>query len=65
MLFLIRSYDNEDKLSELLNNWKGAPKQMELLLGLFASAKNRRRSNTDRIVKKIRCNRCAIKGLIG
>lgn len=25
-------FDNEDKLSELLNNWTKAPKQMELLL---------------------------------
>jgi primosomal protein N' (replication factor Y) len=25
-------FDNEDKLSELLNNWTRAPKQMELLL---------------------------------
>ena len=28
-------YNNEEKLAELLNDWKGAPKQMELLLGFI------------------------------
>ena len=28
-------YNDEEKLAELLNDWKGAPKQMELLLGFI------------------------------
>ena len=35
-IILNPEYDNEEKLSELLNNWSRAPKQMELLLSLFA-----------------------------
>lgn len=31
-ILLNPQYDNEEKLSELLNNWSRAPKQMELLL---------------------------------
>ncbi len=32
---LHKKYDNENSLSQLLNNWKGAPKQMELLLSFL------------------------------
>lgn len=32
VVLLSPSYNNEEKLSALLNEWKGAPKQMELLL---------------------------------
>jgi primosomal protein N' (replication factor Y) len=31
-VLLNQEYDNEEKLSELLNNWGRAAKQMELLL---------------------------------
>jgi primosomal protein N' (replication factor Y) len=57
---LADQYHNEDALADLLNNWSKAPKQLELLLSLPAFEKNRRRSDSNGITKKIRCHTCTI-----
>src|SRR6187549_422293 len=45
-------YDNEDKLSELLNNWTRAPKQMELLLGYLHLVKTEGEVTKSALLKK-------------
>ena len=59
-VFLNPEYDNDEKLSELLNNFK-APKQMELLLSFLHLIKTEGEVSQAAAFKKIRCNSGAIK----
>ncbi len=45
-------YDNEDKLSDLLNNWTRAPKQMELLLAYLHLIKAEGEVTKPELLKK-------------
>jgi primosomal protein N' (replication factor Y) len=45
-------YDNEEKLSELLNNWSRAPKQMELLLSYLHLMKTEGEVTKSELLKK-------------
>ncbi|MGB3153485.1 MAG: primosomal protein N' [Chitinophagaceae bacterium] len=57
-------YDNEDKLSELLNNWTKAPKQMELLLGYLHLMKTEGEVVKSTLLKKSGASDAQLKGLI-
>ena len=45
-------YDNEDALSELMNNWSKAPKQMELLLSYLHLIKTEGEVTQPLLLKK-------------
>lgn len=45
-------YDNEESLSQLLNDWKGAPKQMELLLSFIHIRKTNNAVLKSALLKK-------------
>jgi primosomal protein N' (replication factor Y) len=51
-VLLSHEYDNEDKLSELLNNWGRAPKQMELLLSYLHLMKTQGEVTKTELLKK-------------
>ena len=57
-------YDNEDKLSELLNNWTKAPKQMELLLSYLHLMKTEGEVVKASLLKKSGASEAQLKGLI-
>jgi primosomal protein N' (replication factor Y) len=57
-------YDNEDKLSELLNNWTRAPKQMELLLGYIHLLKTEGEVTKQALLKKSGASDAQLKGLV-
>ncbi|MES1221155.1 MAG: DEAD/DEAH box helicase, partial [Bacteroidota bacterium] len=57
-------YDNEDKLSELLNNWTKAPKQMELLLGYLHLLKTEGEVIKSQLLKKSGASDAQLKGLV-
>ncbi len=57
-------YDNEDKLSELLNNWTKAPKQMELLLSYLHLIKTEGEVVKSSLLKKSGASDAQLKGLI-
>jgi len=56
-------YDNEDKLSELLNNWGRAPKQMELLLSYLHLQKTEGEVTKPELLKKSGASDSQLKGL--
>jgi len=56
-------YDNEDKLSELLNNWTKAPKQMELLLSYLHLMKTEGEVTKASLLKKSGASEAQLKGL--
>lgn len=56
-------YDNEDKLSELLNNWTKAPKQMELLLSYLHLMKTEGEVTKASLLKKSGASDAQLKGL--
>ena len=56
-------YDNEDALSELLNNWSRAPKQMELLLSYLHLIKTEGEVTKTALLKKSGANDAQLKGL--
>ncbi len=56
-------YDNEDKLSELLNNWTKAPKQMELLLSYLHLMKTEGEVVKSSLLKKSGASEAQLKGL--
>jgi primosomal protein N' (replication factor Y) (superfamily II helicase) len=56
-------YNNEEKLSELLNNWSRAPKQMELLLAFLHLAKTAGEVIQPALLKKAGASLAQLKGL--
>lgn len=56
-------YGNEDKLSELLNNWTRAPKQMELLLSYLHLQKTVGDVTQAELLKKSGASLAQLKGL--
>ncbi|HET6724139.1 MAG TPA: primosomal protein N' [Chitinophagaceae bacterium] len=63
-VLLNREYDNEDKLSELLNNWTRAPKQMELLLSYLHLIKTEGEVTKTNLLKKSNASEAQLKGLV-
>jgi primosomal protein N' (replication factor Y) len=57
-------YDNEANLSELLNNWKKAPKQMELLLSYLHLQKTEGEVSKPALLKKSSATDAQLKGLV-
>jgi primosomal protein N' (replication factor Y) (superfamily II helicase) len=57
-------YDNEEKLSELLNNWSKAPKQMELLLSYLHLLKTEGEVVKSELLKKSGASDAQLKGLV-
>jgi primosomal protein N' (replication factor Y) len=57
------SYDNEEKLGELLNNWTRAPKQMELLLSYLHLLKTQGEVSKPDLLKKSGASDAQLKGL--
>ncbi len=57
-------YGNEEKLSELLNNWSRAPKQMELLLAYLHLQKTEGDVVQSELLKKAGASLAQIKGLV-
>jgi primosomal protein N' (replication factor Y) len=57
-------YDNEDKLSDLLNNWTKAPKQMELLLSYLHLMKTEGEVIKSSLLKKSGASEAQLKGLV-
>lgn len=58
------AYDNEEKLSELLNNWSKAPKQMELLLSYLHLLKTEGQVTKSELLKKSQASEAQLKGLV-
>ena len=58
------AYDNEDKLSELVNNWTRAPKQMELLLSYLHILKTEGDVTKSALLKKSGASDAQLKGLV-
>ncbi|HWJ92058.1 MAG TPA: primosomal protein N' [Flavisolibacter sp.] len=63
-VLLNHEYDNEDRLSELLNNWGRAPKQMELLLGYLHLMKTQGEVTRSELLKKSDASDAQLKALI-
>lgn len=57
-------YDNEEQLSELLNNWSRAPKQMELLLSYLHLIKTEGEVSKTALLKKSGASDAQVKGLV-
>ena len=57
------TYDNEDKLSDLLNNWSKAPRQMELLLAFLHLRKTAGEVTQPELLKKANASAAQLKGL--
>ena len=57
-------YDNDDKLSDLLNNWTKAPKQMELLLSYLHLMKTEGEVVKSSLLKKSGASDAQLKGLV-
>jgi primosomal protein N' (replication factor Y) (superfamily II helicase) len=56
-------YDNEEELSKKLNDWKGAPKQMELLLAYLHLQKTEGDVSQTALLKKSGATAAQLKGL--
>lgn len=63
-ILLNPEYDNEEKLSDLLNNWTRAPKQMELLLSYLHLIKTEGEVTKPALLKKSGASDAQLKGLI-
>lgn len=63
-LLLNNAYSNEDKLSELLNSWARAPKQMELLLSYLHLMKTQGEVTKSELLKKSGASDSQLKGLL-
>ncbi len=61
---LAAPYRNEDALSDLLNNWSRAPKQMELLLAYLHLQKTEGEVIQPELLKKANASAAQLKGLI-
>lgn len=57
-------YNNDDALSELLNNWGKAPKQMELLLAYLHLIKTEGEVTQPELLKKSGATTAQLKGLV-
>jgi primosomal protein N' (replication factor Y) len=57
-------YDNEDKLSDLLNSWTRAPKQMELLLSYLHLIRTEGEVTKPQLLKKSGASDAQLKGLV-
>ncbi|HEY6976836.1 MAG TPA: primosomal protein N', partial [Chitinophagaceae bacterium] len=57
-------YHNEDKLSELLNKWSRAPKQLELLLAYLHITKTEGEVTQSQLIKKANASAAQFNGLI-
>src|SRR6186997_3497432 len=57
-------YDQEEKLSDLLNNWTKAPKQMELLLSYLHLIKTEGEVSKAALLKKSGASDAQLKGLV-
>ena len=57
-------YNNEEKLSDLLNNWSKAPKQMELLLSYLHFIKTIGEVTRSELLKKSGASDAQLKGLV-
>jgi primosomal protein N' (replication factor Y) (superfamily II helicase) len=57
-------YDNEEALSELLNNWGKAPRQMELLLSYLHLVKTEGEVTQPLLLKKSGATAAQLKGLV-
>ena len=57
-------YSNDDKLSELLNNWTRAPKQMELLLSYLHLIRTEGEVIKTNLLKKSNASEAQLKGLV-
>jgi len=58
------AFDNEEKLSDLLNNWTKAPKQMELLLSYLHLIKTEGEVSKSSLLKKSGASEAQLKGLV-
>ncbi len=56
-------YDNDEAMSELLNNWSRAPKQMELLLSYLHLIKTEGEVSQSQLLKKSGASVAQLKGL--
>jgi len=63
-VLLNQEYDNEEKLSELLNNWGRAAKQMELLLSYLHLMKTEGEVTKSELLKKSSATDAQLKGLV-
>jgi primosomal protein N' (replication factor Y) len=63
-ILLNPEYDNEEKLSALLNNWSRAPKQMELLLSYLHLMRTEGEVSKTELLKKSNATDAQLKGLI-
>jgi primosomal protein N' (replication factor Y) len=63
-ILLNPAYSDEDRLSDLLNNWKRAPKQMELLLAYLHLQKTTGEVIKAELLKKSGATDAQLKGLI-
>ena len=63
-IILHKQYNNEEKLSELLNNWGKAPKQMELLLSYLHLIRAEGEVTQAALLKKANASIAQLKGLI-
>ncbi|HEY2722517.1 MAG TPA: primosomal protein N' [Chitinophagaceae bacterium] len=63
-VLLNSSYNNEEKLSDLLNNWTRAPKQMELLLSYLHLIKTVGEVTRTELLKKSGASEAQLKGLV-
>ncbi len=63
-ILLEHEYDHEDRLSELLNNWSRAPKQMELLLSYLHLIKTQGEVTKTDLLKKSGASDAQLKALI-
>ena len=57
------AYDNEDALSDLMNNWTKAPKQLELLLSYLHLIKTEGEVTQTQLLKKSGASAAQLKGL--
>jgi primosomal protein N' (replication factor Y) len=57
-------YDNEDELSELLNSWSRAPKQLDLLLAYLHILKTEGEVSKPALLKKSGASEAQLKGLV-
>lgn len=63
-VILANEYHNEDKLSELLNNWGRAPRQMELLLAYLHLMKTQGEVTKTELLKKASATDAQLKALV-
>jgi len=63
-VLLSTEYSSEEKLSDLLNNWKRAPKQMELLLSYLHLSKTEGEVTKTGLLKKSNASEAQLKGLV-